>query len=87
VDLILVGQIHLPFVLPLHQLNSGLPNPIWAVNAGTAVSSRVRHDAGNSINVVRTSADTSQRAFTIEHWNYSAPQSAFVRAARVHCEV
>jgi 3',5'-cyclic AMP phosphodiesterase CpdA len=42
VDLIVGGHIHLPFVLPL--ASGG-----WVVQAGTAVSSRVRSGAGNSV--------------------------------------
>ena len=37
-DLVMGGHIHLPYVLALH----GLARPLWAVQAGTAVSSRVR---------------------------------------------
>ena len=44
VDLIIGGHIHLPFVLPLQ--SGG-----WAVQAGTAVSARVRGTAGNSVNL------------------------------------
>jgi 3',5'-cyclic AMP phosphodiesterase CpdA len=42
-DLILGGHIHLPYVRPLWERCSDLPRPIWAVQAGTAVSSRVRN--------------------------------------------
>jgi 3',5'-cyclic AMP phosphodiesterase CpdA len=84
IDVILAGHIHLPFVLPLHEMMNGLPRPIWAVNAGTAVSSRVRHDAGNSVNVLRT--ETGQRHFTVEHWTYGHAQSAFSCAAQLRCQ-
>jgi 3',5'-cyclic AMP phosphodiesterase CpdA len=79
-DVILAGHIHLPFVLPLHELMRPLPRPIWAVNAGTAVSSRIRHDAGNSVNVLRTCND-GPRGCSVEHWTFRAPASAFVQAA------
>ena len=79
-DLILAGHIHLPFVLPLHEVMSPLARPLWAVNAGTAVSWRVRHDAGNSANVLRTSLE-APRTCTVEHWGFSPAASAFVRAA------
>jgi 3',5'-cyclic AMP phosphodiesterase CpdA len=85
IDVILAGHIHLPFVLPLHEVMSGLSKPIWAVNAGTAVSSRVRYDAGNSVNVLRTSSETGPRCFVVEHWGYSDTKSAFLCAARVRC--
>ena len=44
-DLILGGHIHLPCVLPLRPA----PRPLWAVQAGTAVSTRVRHGTLNSV--------------------------------------
>ena len=55
-DLVIGGHIHLPFVLPLRERWPGLPRAMWAVQAGTAVSSRVRADAGNSVNVIRVGA-------------------------------
>jgi 3',5'-cyclic AMP phosphodiesterase CpdA len=82
-DVILAGHIHLPFVLPLHELVSSLPRPLWAVNAGTAVSSRTRRDAGNSVNVLRTSR-VEPRACVVEHWTFSHPGAAFERATEIH---
>ncbi len=70
VDLILGGHIHLPFVLPL-------PSGGWAVQAGTAVSARVRGTAGNSVNVIRIEAAATERA-TVERWDFDAAQQAFV---------
>lgn len=65
-DVLLAGHIHLPFVLPLHEAQP-LKRPVWAVNAGTAVSSRVRHDAGNSVNVLRTAQPPSAGRASVEH--------------------
>ncbi|MGC4115262.1 MAG: hypothetical protein QM765_11780 [Myxococcales bacterium] len=48
-DLILGGHIHLPYVLALHELAPGLARRVWAVQAGTALSTRVRHEAPNSV--------------------------------------
>ncbi|KNZ32885.1 MAG: DNA repair exonuclease [Methylibium sp. NZG] len=70
VDLIVGGHIHLPFVLPL--AGGG-----WAVQAGTAVSSRVRDGAGNSVNVIRIDAAASERA-VVERWDHDAAQGDFV---------
>lgn len=80
-DVLLAGHIHLPFVLPLHE-RTNLSRPLWAVNAGTAVSSRTRHDAGNSVNVLRVeSADSGEPHCRVEHWAYEQPSTAFVRRA------
>lgn len=75
-DLILSGHIHLPFVLALHE-SFPLPRAMWAVSAGTAISSRVRHDAGNSLNVIRTLPDTFPRACIVEQWDYDAAFASF----------
>ena len=74
VDLIVGGHIHLPFVLPL--THGG-----WAVQAGTAVSSRVRAGAGNSVNVIHTDATATERA-VVERWDHDAAQGVFVRRER-----
>ena len=57
-------------------------NPIWAVNAGTSVSTRTRHDAGNSVNVLRTSL-TEPRVCTVEQWTFGRASPAFERSAEI----
>ncbi len=71
VDLVLGGHIHLPFVLPL-------PHGGWAVQAGTAVSTRVRAEAGNSVNLIRVDLQSSERA-VVERWDHEPQQDAFVQ--------
>lgn len=73
-DLIVGGHIHLPFVLPL--ASGG-----WAVQAGTAVSRRVRASAGNSVNLIRIDADAAARA-VVERWDHDPIQDAFVLRER-----
>jgi len=84
-DIILAGHIHLPFVLPLHESFERLPRALWAVNAGTAVSSRTRHDAGNSVNVLRTAPSTNglPPACRVEHWGFEKTTAAFVRSGEL----
>lgn len=77
VDLVLGGHIHLPYVLEVHDL----ARPMWAVQAGTAVSSRVRRGAPNSVNLLRWRVETSQRTCQIEQWDYSDAEQAFVCGA------
>lgn len=74
-DLILGGHIHLPFVMPLSERYPALAREMWAVQAGTAVSRRVRGDAPNSVNLIRNGA--TRRGCRIERWDYSAGQQAF----------
>ena len=75
-DLVLGGHIHLPYVVALQ----GLARPLWAVQAGTAVSARVRDGVPNSVNLLRWSADSATGCCQIEQWDFSAAQGAFVRA-------
>ena len=74
-DLILGGHIHLPFVVPLHASNPGLPRRLWVVQAGTAVSSRVRHDSPNSVNLIRRTGAAS--SCEVERWDYNATADSF----------
>jgi len=75
-DIVMGGHIHLPYVMALH----GLARPMWAVQAGTAVSSRVREGVPNSVNLLRWGADSSSGCCQIEQWDFSAAELAFVRA-------
>jgi hypothetical protein len=72
------GHIHLPYVVPLQ----GLARPLWAVQAGTAVSSRVRDGIPNSVNLLRWGADATPGCCRIEQWDYRADDQAF-RLAKV----
>jgi len=92
VDLVLGGHIHLPFVLPLHEQWAGLPRRLWAVQAGTAVSARVRAEAGNSVNLIRIDAGTSTagpngaataRPLQVERWDH-VPTTQRFECVSVH---
>lgn len=87
-DILLAGHIHLPFVLPLHEATP-LPRPLWAVNAGTAVSSRTRRDAGNSVNVIRIEPALAEAApkCHVEHWAFDAVTQAFTRRSELRVSV
>lgn len=71
-DLVLGGHIHLPYVVPLR----GLDRALWAVQAGTAVSARVRDGVPNSVNVLRWGGVRGTPCL-IERWDFGA--SGFVR--------
>jgi 3',5'-cyclic AMP phosphodiesterase CpdA len=77
-DLILGGHIHLPFVRSLHDAYAGCPRTTWAVQAGTAVSSRVRAGHPNSVNVLRMENIGGTRICQVERWDHSAVHKAFV---------
>jgi 3',5'-cyclic AMP phosphodiesterase CpdA len=75
-DLVMGGHIHLPYVMALHDL----ARPMWAVQAGTAVSSRVRNGAPHSVNLVRWGVHAAPGCCRIEQWDFSAHDRAFFRA-------
>ena len=75
-DLVMGGHIHLPYVMSVN----GLARPLWAVQAGTAVSARIRAGVPNSVNLLRWGADAPSGLCQIEQWNYATEEHAFVRA-------
>jgi 3',5'-cyclic AMP phosphodiesterase CpdA len=75
-QLVLGGHIHLPYVLDLPAPRGG---PLWVVQAGTAVSRRVRGGIPNSVNILRRVAADACAA---EHWDYDAARGAFARHER-----
>ena len=78
VDLILGGHIHLPYVTPLHVAYKNLPHRMWAVQAGTALSSRVRGRVPNSVNVIDFDASTiGKRRATVVRWDFNRASASF----------
>lgn len=75
VDIVMGGHIHLPYVRPLDERFAGLPRRAWSVQAGTALSWRVRHSAPNSVNVLRRISDPP--ACVVERWDYEANGARF----------
>jgi 3',5'-cyclic AMP phosphodiesterase CpdA len=74
VDLILGGHIHLPYVCPLAL--PGIEPPFaWAVQAGTAVSRRVRGGISNSVNFIRH--DAAGLKCRVERWDFIAAADEF----------
>lgn len=80
-DLILGGHIHLPYLLPLTET----PHPTRVVQAGTAVSNRVRRVASNSMNVIRY--DAAARRCRVERWDCSGGTAVAEFVARNHTEL
>jgi 3',5'-cyclic AMP phosphodiesterase CpdA len=74
-DIIMGGHIHLPYVAPLRDHFPALPRNCWAVQAGTAVSSRVRAHHPNSVNLVHYTAGAAECC--VERWDYDAASSTF----------
>ena len=72
-DLVMGGHIHLTFAAPL----PGLAREMWVVQAGTAVSSRVRDGQPNSVNLLRWNGSAAAEGWGIERWDFAAARQAF----------
>jgi len=80
-DVVLGGHIHLPYLLPVPQQALAGKGPLWVINAGTAVSHRTRHEAGNSVNLLHLSSPAAGRHCRAERWDYVPRVDAFQRVA------
>ena len=76
-DIIMGGHIHLPYVAPLGEHFPELSRRCWAVQAGTAVSHRVRARHPNSVNLIHYSAGSAE--CSVERWDYDATSAGFQR--------
>lgn len=78
-DLVLGGHIHLPYVSDVCALVKGAQRPMYCIQAGTALSLRVRHNTPNSINVIRWDAPASgaARICKAERWDYDLADGRF----------
>ena len=70
-DLVMGGHIHLPYTRSLRDRHQGLARDLWCVQAGTAVSSRIRREAANSVNLLHYDAAASPRRCQVERWDYT----------------
>lgn len=70
-DMVLGGHIHLPYVMVL----PGLPRLFTVVQAGTAVSHRVRPGVPNSVNLLRWQAATA--SCVVQQWDFDAAGQSF----------
>ena len=77
VDLILGGHIHLPYFRSLRAQHLDLPREVWAIQAGTALSSRIRFEAPNSVNLIRFDADANTHC-VVERWDFKPAEQRFV---------
>jgi 3',5'-cyclic AMP phosphodiesterase CpdA len=78
-DLVLGGHIHLPYVSDVCALVKGVQRPMYCVQAGTALSLRVRHNTPNSVNVLRwvSPAPEGPRLCHLERWDYDLADGRF----------
>lgn len=72
-DLLLAGHIHWPFACRLEG-----KRPLWAINAGTALSSRVRDGVPQSCNLLSWDPAQPRRGARLQRWDYHGPTQGFV---------
>jgi len=77
-DILMGGHIHLPYIRALHAELRERGQHTWIVQAGTAVSKRIREGVPNSLNLIRYAADGSG-VCTVERWDYAADTRRFRR--------
>jgi 3',5'-cyclic AMP phosphodiesterase CpdA len=77
VDLILGGHIHRPFICGLHDSLADMRLRVWVLQAGTAVSTRIRHDSNNSVNLIRYGFEGMLRRCIAERWDYDDATDEF----------
>lgn len=78
-DLVLGGHIHLPYVIALNERHPYMARRMWAVQAGTAISSRLRHGANNSVNLIRyADGQRPARTCSIERWDFQPQNRHFM---------
>jgi len=76
-DIVLGGHIHLPYVSELRPLPSQPEKKLWAVQAGTALSTRIRNGKPNSVNVVHYATMDGRRDCDVEQWDYDSRSRLF----------
>lgn len=83
-DLVLGGHIHLPYIRPLADAHRDLARPVWCIQAGTAVSTRVRGNHPNSINVLFAATEGDVRRCDVKRFDYRADTKRFELALEEH---
>jgi 3',5'-cyclic AMP phosphodiesterase CpdA len=85
-DLILGGHIHLPYVKDLFARSTPTPRRMWCVQAGTAVSHRVRHNTSNSVNLIHWEPHRrgEARTCTVERLDFDPEVGWFKMASTTH---
>lgn len=85
-DLVLGGHIHLPYACDLRDepglgapagWGEGLQRALWVVQAGTALSKRIREGLPNSVNVIHQSPREQGCVCKLEQYDYHAGQQRF----------
>ena len=87
-DVVMGGHIHLPYVCEMSSGLEGLKRRIWCVQAGTAVSSRIRLEAPNSVNLLRHEPGQADVPCLVERWDFNSASGRFglVKTTSLHLD-
>lgn len=75
-DIVMGGHIHLPYVTELSGHVTRLGRRMWCVQAGTALSSRVRLEAPNSVNLLCHDPSSQTMRCELQRWDFRAGDTA-----------
>ena len=75
-DIVMGGHIHLPYVSELSGHVPRLGRRMWCVQAGTALSSRVRREAPNSVNLLCHDPASQTMRCELQRWDFRAGDTA-----------
>jgi len=84
-DIIMGGHIHLPYVAALREHFPELSRQCWVVQAGTAVSWRVRANHPNSVNLLHYTQGSAECC--VERWEYESAGGTFERAQALQLQL
>jgi 3',5'-cyclic AMP phosphodiesterase CpdA len=76
-DIVMGGHIHLPYACDLSSRLAGLERRVWSVQAGTALSTRVRQGIPNSVNLLRYEGRGQSVPCQLERWDYQSVTGQF----------
>jgi 3',5'-cyclic AMP phosphodiesterase CpdA len=83
VHVVLGGHIHRPYFLPVDSTPSGSPHRLWVVQAGTAVSHRIRPPYPHSVNLLRQFAPAR---WELSRWNLEPRAADFSLSQTLHID-
>ncbi|CAN5179338.1 metallophosphoesterase family protein [soil metagenome] len=76
-DIVMGGHIHLPYLCDLSTRLGDLGRRLWCVQAGTALSTRVRQGIPNSVNLLRYDGMGPLLSCQLERWDFLAASERF----------
>lgn len=77
VDMVLGGHIHRPHAHKMANHFGPIAGNMWSIQAGTAVSYRIRDGIPNSVNLIRYSIENQKRSCIVERWNFDNTTQQF----------